>query len=175
MTNNQRNLSSDFIADSHVEDAYLGKHALRLTALTSEQMQDVYAQRGIEFPIEVSSVMHYLLKNPDAAQSEMSKALAIPHQLSAQRVTKLLSLGLGTKRADPLDARRSLLNLTEKGHQQALLLVSCMEDTALIYRELFQEIGCDLTGAIADAIAAIETTPLSQRFAKRFAEKELSQ
>jgi len=163
---------TDFIADSHVEDAYLGKHALRLTAATSEQMQVVYSQRGIDIPLEVSSVLHYLYKNDGASLANCSKALAIKHQLCAQRVSKLMKLGLVRKQPDPEDARRTQLVLTKDGLSQAELLVSCMEDTAEIYRDLFKEIECDLTEAIGSALAAIQRKTLSDRFAQKFSRQE---
>ena len=162
----------DAIATSHVQDAYLGKHALQLMMRTSEQMQVVYGQRGLEFPIEASSTLHFLMLQDGSSLVEVAKGLDLQHQLVAQRVKKLIALGLVEKQPDPVDARRTALVLTANGRDQARALVACMEDTAVIYRDLFREIGCDLTAALGDALSAIRTKPLTERFAEKFARED---
>ena len=82
-------LRPDFIAHSHVQDAYLGKLASQLTAVTSEQMQVIYAERGLAIPVLVSSVLHYVFKHEDASLSDIARALGLQHQLVAQRIKKL--------------------------------------------------------------------------------------
>ena len=165
----------DFIVDCPERDAYLGKHAYQLMLETSEQMQVVYEARGLSFPIEVSSTLHFLLRNEGSSLAQVARGLRLQHQLVAQRVKKLEKLAFLERRADPDDARRMQLFLTERGREQAEELVACMEQTALIYRALFREIGCDLTDAIERALAAIRKNPLPLRFEDAPAEKELAQ
>ena len=164
--------AKEFIKSGDLADAYLGKHALELTARTSEQMQRVYDSRGLNFPIEVSSVLHFLNANDGASVTEIAAGLDIPHQLAAQRIRKLLAFALVEKSQDPHDARRTALNLTRKGREASEGLIACMEDTAVIYRELFAEIGCDLTAALGRAINAIEQRSLIERFEARFSKEE---
>lgn len=162
----------DFIAHSHVADAYLGKLASQLTAVTSEQMQAIYAQRGLMIPVLVSSVLHYVFKHDGASLAEISRGLGLQHQLVAQRVKKLQALGLLEKQPDPTDGRRTQYSLTEAGRAQARLLVVCMEDTAVVYRALFKEIGCDLIAALSAAIDAVRSKPLTVRFSEQFVTQE---
>lgn len=164
---------SEFIEHSHVRDAYLGKYALQLMSETSAQMGSVYAARGLDFPIEVSSTLHFLLKNESASLSDVARGLGLQHQLVGQRLKKLFALGFAEKQPDPHDARRHHLVLTEKGRAQAEQLVACMEDTAGVYRALFAEIGCDLTEVFADVLTAIRTKPLHARFEQKNAEEEV--
>lgn len=165
-------LQPDFIGHSHVQDAYLGKLASQLTAITSEQMQAIYRERGIEFPVLVSSTLHYVFKNQGASLSDIARGLGLPHQLVAQRVKKLQASHLVEKRADPDDARRTQYGLTDAGAVQACLLVECMEDTAVVYRALFKEIDCDLIAALSSAIEAVRAKPLTVRFAEEFTPQE---
>ncbi len=165
-------LRPDFIAHSHVQDAYLGKLASQLTSVTSEQMQEIYALRGLVIPVLVSSVLHYVFKHELASLSDIARALGLQHQLVAQRVKKLQSLDLIEKQPDPDDARRTQYSLTEAGREQAQLLVECMEDTAVVYRALFKEIDCDLIAALSAAIDAVREKPLTVRFADEFATGE---
>ncbi len=165
-------LQPDFIAHSHVQDAYLGKLASQLTTVTSEQMQTIYANRGLTIPVLVSSVLHFISKHEDSSLADIARGLGLQHQLVAQRIKKLQALDLVVKDPDPLDARRTQYTLTHSGRDQAALLIKCMEDTAVVYRALFAEIECDLINALTAAIDAVKARPLPARFAEEFAGKD---
>ncbi len=161
-----------FVNTETIRKAYLGKHAQELLLQSSEQVRVVYEQRGIVIPVVVSSVLHFIYTDPRTSLADISKGLKLPHQLVAQRIEKLDRLGLIEKHPDPADKRRSEFHLTSAGRQQAMRLKQCMEDTALVYSDLYDEIGCDLAQALLDAINALERKPLSARFAEKFEKLE---
>lgn len=161
-----------FVNSETIRKAYLGKHAQNLLFLSSEQVADVYKDRGITIPVRLSSTLQFISQQPGVALADIARALDIPHQLVSQRTEKLLKLGLAKKHPDPHDGRRSEYHLTENGSAQAALLKTCMEDTALIYGDLYDEIGCDLAQALLDAIHALERTSLRTRFKDKFSPKE---
>jgi len=163
-----------FVNSETIRKAYLGKHAQNLVIRSSEQVQLVYQQRGITIPVGVSSVLQFLSQNNGSSLTDISKALKLPHQLVAQRTEKLSKLGLIQKHPDPKDKRRSEFQLTERGREQARRLIKCMEDTALVYGDLYDEIGCDLAQALLDAIKALERKPLTVRFMEKFENQEKS-
>ncbi len=148
--------------------AYLGKLALDLVHLSSEQVLAVYAERGLLIPVEVSSTLSYLNQHENSALSNIGAALEIPHQLAAQRVAKLLQLGLLKKRPDQQDGRRSVLELSKFGKEQADILMQCMEDMAVIYDQIYQEIECDLPAKLQSAIDALKNKNLLTRFTENF-------
>lgn len=148
--------------------AYLGKHANELVLVSSQQVAEVYRQRGLMIPVEVSSTLQYLGDQPKPSMADMARDLAVPHQLVAQRVKKLINIGCVKRRPDPNDARRTQLVLTAKGRQQHKLLVQAMADTAVVYQTLYDEIGCDLPAMLCAAIKALKDRPLSQRFEDAF-------
>lgn len=152
--------------------AYLGKLAQDLLLLSSNQVMEVYAQRGIDIPVEVSSTLNHLYNNDNVALANVAMALDIPHQLASQRIKKLLKLNLVKKQGDPNDMRRSVLTLTEKGQQQAILLIECMNDMAIIYDAVYQEIGCDLPEVLNSAINALKGKSLINRFNETFNQGE---
>lgn len=152
--------------------AYLGKLAQDLLHLSSNQVMEVYAQRGIDIPVEVSSTLNHLYNNDNVALANVAMALDIPHQLASQRIKKLLKLNLVKKQGDPNDMRRSVLTLTEKGQQQAILLIECMNDMAIIYDAVYQEIGCDLPEVLNSAINALKGKSLINRFNETFNQGE---
>ncbi len=148
--------------------AYLGKLALDLVHLSSEQVLAVYAERGLLIPVEASSTLSYLNQHDNSALSNIGAALEIPHQLAAQRVSKLMQLGLLKKRPDKNDGRRSVLELSKLGKQQAEILLQCMEDMAVIYEQIYREIECDLPAKLQSAIDALKNKNLLTRFTENF-------
>ncbi len=152
--------------------AYLGKLAQDLLHLSSNQVIEVYAQRGIEIPVEVSSTLNHLYNNENVALADVATALDIPHQLASQRIQKLMRRDLVEKQSDPKDMRRSVLTLTSKGQQQAVLLIECMNDMAIIYGALYEEIGCDLPQVLKEAIDALKNKSLTDRFKETFNQGE---
>lgn len=149
-------------------NAYLGKFAQDFLMKSSEQMKQVYHDRGIAIPVLLSSVLHFLAENEGASIADVSKGLNLQHQHVAQRVQKLLALELVTKHEDINDRRRTEYHLTGKGKGEARRLIQCMKDTAQIYEELFAEIECDLIAGLRAAIGSIEARPLTQRFNQAF-------
>ncbi len=155
-----------FFDSNTTRKAYLGKHCLDLLTLSSDQAAEVYAQRGLAIPLEVSSTLQYLHRQGSLSVADIAKALNLPHQLASQRVEKLAKAKLVRRKADPNDKRRFQLLLTEKGREQAELLEQCMADIARIYEELFQEIGCDLSETLPAATAALQSVPIAERLAR---------
>ena len=131
---------------------------------TSAQVADIYTQRGIDIPVELSSTLHSLSYRDGASLTEIAAVLDQPHQLVAQRVKKLIAQGLVVRRRDPDDKRRFELTLTENGAEQARKLRQCMRDMARVYSELYVEIGCDLPAKLVAAMEAISTRSLADRF-----------
>lgn len=157
-----------FVNSENIRKAYLGKHAQSLVLKSSAQVEDLYAARGILIPVEVSSTLQFLAGRPGSSLSDIARALDIPHQLASQRVEKLRKLALVGKRSDPTDRRRFEYHLNASGQEQAQLLIVCMEDTAEVYSDLYDEIECDLAQALIDAISALERKSLLQRFAEKY-------
>ena len=158
--------TSNFESNSNglSQKAYLGKLAQDLLYLSSEQVLQIYTQRGLVIPVETSSTLAYLYHKQSAALSDIAGALDVPHQLAAQRVAKLLKLNLIDKQPDHQDARRSVLQLTVSGDKQAELLNHCMEDMAVVYAALYREIDCDLPVKLQLAIDALKHKNLATRF-----------
>jgi len=161
-------MNMTFINSEILQKAYLGKHAHDLLLKSSDQVAEVYKARGILIPVVVSSTMQFLSRRDNASLADISRALGLPHQLVAQRIQKLDRLGLVEKHPDPFDGRRFEYCLTDLGRDQASRLTRCMEDTAVIYNELYDEIGYDLAQLLLDAVQALERKPLITRFAEKY-------
>ncbi len=161
-----------FETDRDIQSAYLGKHAQAWMLQSSDQLASVYLSRGLTISVTVSSTLHYIWLNEGASLADIGRGLNHPHQLVSLRIGKLMKGGLVEKRPDPHDGRRWEYHLTQDGQRQGQILDSLMRDTAEIYREIFSEIGCDLSQKIVEACLAIRRETLPERFARAFPESQ---
>lgn len=168
-------MPAEFEHSEFMRKAYLGKLASELILVASEQVERIYRQRGLTVPVETSSVLHFIGDNPGSTSAQICRALDLPHQLVGQRLKKLDKHGCLTRQGDPEDARRTLLELTPHGQDQHRRLVQTMADTAVVYSDLYREIGCELPDVLAKAIEALRQKPLSRRFAETFHDEEAPQ
>ena len=153
-----------FVENHTIKQAYLGKAAQDLVRVTSDQVAEIYDRRQIIIPVELSSTLHSLSLKNGASLTEIASTLGLPHQLVAQRVRKLMALGLLERRPDQKDGRRYELHLSDYGHDQADRLRVCMRDMSRVYEGLYEEIGCDLPAILSVAIQAIRDNSLVERF-----------
>jgi len=154
---------SIFTRPTSIRSAYLGKSAQDLVRRTSDQVAELYLDRGLLIPVELSSTLHSLSYRDAATLTEIAKTLDQPHQLVAQRIHKLEALELLQREPDPKDRRRTRLVLTELGRKQAQILRQSMRDMAGVYEALYEEIGCDLPAMIQAALDAIATRSITDR------------
>ncbi|MFC7049405.1 MarR family winged helix-turn-helix transcriptional regulator [Emcibacter nanhaiensis] len=147
------------------DPAFTGKMALDFAMLISRQAETVYEDRGIEFPVIVSSTLLCLAEVGSASLVEIARTLDHPHQLVAQRVKTMAKLDLITSAPDPDDRRRTIFRLTPKGWQQANLLKDYRRDAALVFSALSEEVSADLLALLHQAVTALKDKPLADRFA----------
>lgn len=152
--------------------AFLGKAATELIYVSSKQVLEVYQQRGIVISVEVSSTLLFLYNNKNTTLTDIALDLNLPHQLIAKRVKKLLKLNLIKKQTDTKDKRRTFIKLTSEGKKQSILLQKCMNDMAIVYQELYQEIGCDLPKFLECAINALNKKTIIERFESKFTRRK---
>lgn len=150
-----------------VDAAFTGKMALDFAFLIAAQAEDVYKNKGICFPVTVSSTLLYLTRVKAASLLEISSALNHQHQLVAQRIKILLKLALIEANADPMDKRRTLYRLTKAGKRQGEILQDYCREAADVFLDLSSEVGVNLLEALHQASAALQRTPLLERFVAR--------
>lgn len=161
-----------FLTSERTRKAFLGKHAKALVDGTSEDVARIYERIGLTIPVQTSSTLQTLNTHDGLALADMARIIAIPHQLAAQRVKKLVALDIVTTQPDPNDARRKIFTLTDFGRRQAQLLKDCMDNMAVIYERLYAEIECDLAQKLLDALASIQNKPLDDRYAELFIKED---
>ena len=146
--------------------AYLGKRLQDLLDLTHVQMKLVYESHGLIIPVEGSSTLQALRPGSRQALADLARTLNQPHQLVAQRLEKLVRLGLAERSPDRNDKRRFEFALTQAGTEQWHLLDRIMRNAIDVNKGLFEEINIDLIEALDNAISHLNERGLQDRFKK---------
>ncbi len=147
-----------------IDAAFTGKMALDFAFLVAAQAEEVYKDKGLCFPVTVSSTLLYLTRVKVASLLEISSALNHQHQLVAQRIKILLKLELIEANSDPMDKRRTLYRLSKTGKRQGELLQDYCNEAAQVFIDLSNEVGVNLLDSLHQASTALQRTPLSERF-----------
>ena len=147
-----------------IRKAYTAKKLLDLAYLIIGQAADVYVRKGMMFPVICSSTLLRLSRDGPASVTEIARDLQHPHQTIAQHLATLTKLGIAEKRPDETDRRRFEFHLTRVGEEQAALLEQYNLDAAEVFRTLDADIDVDLGAVLDAAFAALERTPMTERF-----------
>jgi len=158
--------NTKFYVDKLTEIAFVAKRAKDFNLLVASQAESIYQERGMIFPVSVSSTLLFISRNAPVSQAELSRSLDQPHQLVAYRVRELENLKLIQRKIDPKDNRRKLLRLTKKGCSQAKSLEEFSKLAVGTFEDLFEEIGVDLSDGLGKAIEALKAVPLYSRFSQ---------
>lgn len=144
--------------------AYLGKQLQDLLSICHQQMQKVYESKGLVIPVEGSSTLQVLEPKACLALADIARILEQPHQLVAQRIRKLVALGLVKSQQDPNDGRRTEYVLTNLGKVQWQLLDSLMQESIHVNESLYEDAGTDLSAALNAVTTCLQERSFLQRF-----------
>lgn len=159
-------VSTDWLAPARADElddiSFLGRLSEALSLRIEEQTRALFDSAGIVVPVRSCSLLTALGQAREASVAELARTLGQSHQLVLQKCPALLRLSLITQQADPADARRKLLRLTDEGRAQLGRIDAYRTRIAGVYRHLFDEVG-DAHGAILRTLEALETRPLRER------------
>lgn len=142
--------------------SFLGRLSEALGQRIEEQTRPLFDDAGITIPVRSCSLLTALDAAGEASAAELARALGQSHQLVVQKCPALLRLGVITQHADPADARRKILRLTDAGRDQLRRIDDYSAKISDVYRTLFEEVG-DVHGAILKALNALADKSLAER------------
>lgn len=142
--------------------SFLGRLAEALSTRIEEQTRELFDDAGIVIPVKSCSLLTALRQAGEASAAELARKLGQSHQLVVQKCPALLRLGLITQHPDPVDARRKLFRLTDKGAAQMAMLDTYTAGISAVYERLFEETG-DTHAVLLKTLKALEDRPLRER------------
>ena len=141
---------------------FLGRLSEQLSELIEQQSAEVFKRAGLVIPVKSSSLLGAIATLGPVSASDLVRALSRSHQLIQQKIPKLVTLGLVTRRPDPGDQRIILVEITDKGREQLALLAGLSQAFDRAYAEMEEDAGPVFDG-ISRAINALKSRPLIER------------
>jgi DNA-binding MarR family transcriptional regulator len=141
---------------------FLGRLSEQLSELIEQQSAEVFKRAGLVIPVKSSSLLGAIATLGPVSVSDLVRALNRSHQLILQKIPKLVTLGLVTRRPAPHDQRIILIEITEKGREQLALLDGLAGAFDRAYAEMEEDAGPVFDG-INRAINALTARPLVDR------------
>ncbi|GAA0641768.1 MarR family winged helix-turn-helix transcriptional regulator [Brevundimonas lenta] len=145
-----------------LDRTFLGRLSEQLSELIEQQSAEVFKRAGLVIPVKSSSLLGAIATLGPVSVAELVRALDRSHQLIQQKVPKLVTLGLVTRRPDPTDQRAILIELTDKGREQLALLESLNGEFERAYAEMEADAG-PVFDTINRAITSLRSRPLIDR------------
>jgi DNA-binding MarR family transcriptional regulator len=143
---------------------FLGRLSEQLSELIEQQSAEVFQRAGIVIPVKSSSLMAAIETLGPVSIADLVRALDRSHQLIQQKMPKLLTLGLVSRRPNRDDQRVILIELTDKGREQLALLDALDDQFDRAYAEMEADAG-PVFDTIGRAIKSLKARPLSERMA----------
>ena len=141
---------------------FLGRLSEQLSELIEHQSAEVFKRAGLVIPVKSSSLLGAIAALGPVSVSDLVRALSRSHQLIQQKMPKLLTLGLVTRRPDPDDQRVILIEITDKGREQLALLDRLAPEFDRAYAEMEEDAGPVFDG-ISRVISSLKSRPLIDR------------
>jgi DNA-binding MarR family transcriptional regulator len=141
---------------------FLGRLSEQLSELIEQQSAEVFKRAGLVIPVKSSSLLGAIATLGPVSVSDLVRALNRSHQLIQQKMPKLVTLGLVTRRPAPDDQRIILIEITDKGREQLALLDGLAQAFDRAYAEMEEDAGPVFDG-IKRAINALQSRPLIDR------------
>jgi DNA-binding MarR family transcriptional regulator len=141
---------------------FLGRVSEQLSDLIEQQSAEVFKRAGLVVPVKSSSLLAAIATLGPVSVSDLVRALDRSHQLIQQKMPKLVTLGLVTRRPDPNDQRITRIEITDRGREQLALLDGLASAFERAYAEMEEDAGPVFDG-IKRAIDALKARPLIDR------------
>ncbi|MDR6627483.1 MarR family transcriptional regulator [Caulobacter segnis] len=141
---------------------FLGRLSEQLSDLIEQQSAEVFKRAGIVIPVKSSSLLGAIATLGPVSVADLVRALDRSHQLIQQKLPKLLTLGLVSRRPNPDDQRVILIEITDKGREQLALLDRLASEFDRAYAEIEEDAG-PVFDSIKRAISALKSRPLADR------------
>jgi DNA-binding MarR family transcriptional regulator len=134
----------------------LGTQLRHLIELLDGAVAAAYEEAGIDYRPRFTPVMRALAEGTPRTVGQIAEAAGITQPAATQTVALMLKEDLVATTSSATDARQKLVRLSARGHALLPQLQRCWAATAAAAASLDGDMPYPLSGALAQAIAALE-------------------
>ena len=120
-------------------------------------------QTGVATSATSTAILAYVERNERTSIADIAQALGYSHQAVAQAVETLERGGLMQSSVAVEDLRKRLLSLTNVGRREFEKVEAVADRAAIVFAEVFDEIGVDLFKTLRAFEVALDRRPLVGR------------
>lgn len=150
---------------NHLGELALGSRLKRLSDKIMRDGSKIYQDNGIEFEPRWFPVFYTLSKQSPLGVTEIARNLGITHAAVSQVVRELLRKKLIVAVTDPLDGRRRLLSLSDKGKDLLPEIQEVWNDIAVGIHQMLNQHQTNIIDGIREVERSFEEMSLHQRVA----------
>lgn len=141
----------------------LGTQLRHLIELLDGAVQQSYAEAGLDYRPRYTPVVRALAGGQPRSVSQIAESAGITQPAATQTVALMMKEGWLEAQSSPTDARQKLLRLSAQGERLLPQLQACWRATSAAASSLDADLPYPLSKTLAQAIAALEQRPFSQR------------
>ena len=151
------------------DPAAVGTLLRHVLELLDGDVARVYQEQGLpEYRPRFSPAVRALLAQGPLPVRDLAAALGVTHSAASQTAAQMARAGLVTHTPDPHDARRRLVELTDRAHALLPRIQAEWNATAAAMRELDAELAMPLADLLAQVSRAVERRPFGLRIAAAY-------
>lgn len=169
VTSYRLGVKMDFVRELGV--LALGSRLRRLSDRVMASGQQVYRMTEIDFEPRWFPVYRLLADHGAQTVGDCARELGLTHAAVSQTAAAMSKRGITTSREDAADARRRMLELTDKGRSLLPLLQDIWSDIESSIRDVVDYGGVDILAALEGIEQALTVQSLSERASEHRAER----
>jgi DNA-binding MarR family transcriptional regulator len=165
-------LEQDFVRSLGL--AFLAHRLKRASETILEGSTEALRRHGFGSPARSGSTLLLLRENGPSGITEIAWRLRLSHPLIIKLAAAMAAAGLVRDERDPVDHRRRLIALTEKGLAEAERIDAFSRALERTFAAMFVEAEADLFDALERFEAAAQAWPLADRLEAALSEGEMT-
>ncbi len=154
----------------HLGELAFATRLKRLAELLQADVGKVYKEMQIDFEPKWFTMLYALYYNEGMSVVELSNLLKLTHPAIIQFAEQMQEKKLLTQIKDKQDARRKILNLTEKGRRVFEKIEPVLKEIEAANREFLRETGSDVLGTVERMERLLEEKSMYRRVNNRLSE-----
>lgn len=154
--------------------AFLAHRLKRASETILEGSTEALRRQGFSSPARSGSTLLLLREHGPTGITEIAWRLRLSHPLIIKLAAAMAAAGLVRDEKDPVDHRRRLIALTDKGRAEAERIDAFSRALERTFETMFEDAGADLFDALERFEAAAQAWPLADRLEEALTEGEMT-
>ncbi len=156
-------------------EAALGSRLKRLSDFLGQEVARIYKEQQIDFEPKWFTIASYLIESGPSSVNDIAAGTRFTHPAIVQFTNEMVKRGIAEAVKDKRDRRRTIVSLTSKGKKNMAALKPVFEDIGGAVKEIIEESGFDLLGALSSVEKTLNGRNLYSRVSGRVKKRQMDE